>query len=603
MICRHSILTVALAVGLLAVCPTGFAQTLKLLPNKTVLAISSNATSSEKQAAIVLQKWLRKASVSNAGFDVLTETAALKLYPEDTIIAIGATQWAAAPQAIAALNDDGFLIHAAGSIISISAKTPDGAFYGAMAFLDRYAGVRFYMPGDQWTSLPENHEVAFYGGDYASQPFVTSCDFSGIKQSSSKDDPAPVPWVRLVAAARLKGGTHQHNLYAIFPPSQFAQSHPEIYPIYDGKRFIPKSASDSNWQIRFSEPATLECAKLSITAYFASDPGVRYIAVSINDNSRWAEDDDFQKTLAQFKASDPSGNYKTEAESDIYWRFMNQLGAWMMEAFPEKLLVGLAYGPTSAAPQFKLSTNIVAYTVMHIGEIDGYLDAVKGKPAILNQWLDVAHHLGNHDWYEGDGYLIPRIYSGYWSRYMKALAANLPDAFIHCEAYPNWGLDGPKFYIAAKLWWDPKADPKTLTSQFCQDMFGPAAFAMRDYFTKVEDLWVLLDEVDGPKRKIGGWQNQFLTTPTSRSLIAACRASLNEAEMAGGTSEQKDRIMFFSRSFALSESLFALAASPSDAALHQKALHIAQEIAKLPMAVNDPTQPEKAIEEIFKPKK
>lgn len=571
------------------------AAPLPLLPASTVVVIGKNADNNEHDAAKLLQTWLRKACASTTGFDIKSDGNAAD-WKDKTVLAIGNTSLVKPDSRLGSLNDDGFVIHGDGPVISIAGHTSNGTYFGAISFLDRYAGVRFYMPTEFWTSLPANHEAVFDGNDFISQPFVVSGFISGVSTRALGDD----DWLRRIGGSRRKGGTHQHDMWTIFPADKLAAAHPEIYPIYNGQRYIPKDASDQSWQADFTEPATLDAAKESISAYFKANPGAAYIAVSVNDSNRWSESEKNQQTIAAFKAKDPKGDYTFEATSDIYWRFMNQLAAWLHEKFPDKLLIGLAYGPTHDAPSFKLADNIVAFAVFHLGEFPGYITPWDAPVPMLDRWLAVAQHFGNHDWYEGDGYLIPRIYSDMWSQFLRLLAARETFAFMHAEAYPNWGFDGPKIYVMAKLWWNPQADPRMLTRQFCTDMFGPAAEPMDAYFLELEALWNQLDFVDGPKRKLLQWTNQFATTPTSRAMIQRCQDLLETAGKLAQTDDQKKRVALFARCFAFSESLFALAEKPTDENLHTQAVTLANDLSQDKWAVYNPATMLKAIQALYK---
>jgi len=170
---------------------------------------------------------------------------------------------------------------------------------------------------------------------------------------------------------------------------------------------------------------------------------------------------------------------------------------------------------------------------------------------------------------------------------------------MHAEAYPNWGFDGPKYYIMTRLWWDPRLDPEKLTSQFCDDMFCPAAPAMNAYFIQLEALWRQMDDIDGPKRKISVWYNQFATTPASRAMIAECHNLLVQAAASAQTDEQKKRIALFAKCFAFSESMFDLAEAPTDEARYNRAVALAQDLAQDKWAVYNPTTPMEAIKAIY----
>jgi hypothetical protein len=240
------------------------------------------------------------------------------------------------------------------------------------------------------------------------------------------------------------------------------------------------------------------------------------------------------------------------------------------------------------------------FTNLHLSELPLYTTASAGQQSMLDQWLKVAHYYANHEWYEGDGYLLPRIYSDYWSQFLQKLAAHIPSAYMHAEGYANWGFDGPKYYVLSRMWWDPQLDPQKLTSQFCEDLFGPAAPAMKTYFIQIEALWRQLDDIDGPKRKIDGWSNQFITTPASRAIIARCHDALQQATATAQTDEQKQRVALFAKCFAFSESLFDLAEAPTDEARYNHAVDLAKNLSTDKWAVYNSATPMEAITAIYK---
>jgi len=523
---------------------------LQLAPAETVIAIQSPA---DRSTADFLQKWLRKASRTETGFavvsaaDVATSKATAKIVINDPSVELPKT-----------FSDDGFVLRRTGGTVQIKGKAGDATLFGAVEFLRRL-GVTFYLPGDLFTALPKSPELAVGSLQAESTPFSQSVFFSGI---SVPDQQA---WARLNGVNRRKGGTHQHNSFAIFPPERFAERYPEIYPIIDGKRHIPVNAKDQAWQPNFIEPVAVDAALESIEEYFKTNPNVRYVAVSIQDGYGF---DQGPKTTAVIERYKKSGvdSPVDRATSEIYWKFVSALGERLMEKAPGKLLVALAYGGTSFPPRHRLPDNVVVFTNFHVAEYGYYEDEIKQGKASAGgpeAWLGLCKHYGNHDWYQGSGYLMPRSYSGYWSKYLRQIADKVPDAYMHVETYPNWGFDGQKLYVLSRLLWDPSLDPVELTKKLSDDLFGPAGPAMNAYFAIQEKLWNQLNIVEGPERKLFGWNRSYVTTPASRALISEARQKLNEALAQASTPEEKSRVELFSDCFGISEIMFGLAASES----------------------------------------
>jgi len=511
------------------------------------------------QAVRLLQEWLRKACAVEKGFPATSE-ARLGDPAGRVVIALGETKWSPRDDP-RPLWQDGFILQRRDNVIVICGGTPRGTYNGVVAFLDRACGVRFYMPGNLFTSLPPDRKIVVGALDAREEPFVRATSMTGGGATPGQGD-----WVKRNNAFSRTGlaGTHQHNMWAAFPPEKYAQKYPDIYPVIKGARYIPKEARDQAWNPCLTTPQLLDAAEESVTAYYQARPDHLWYSFAFQDSHAVCE---CPACLAAYAASPHKDNdprvARAKALSDLYWTFMNALAARIEPKLPGKKIEGLAYSVTRFVPPFKLHPNVVVFTNFHIAELDadGILKPAPDGLTPLDRWLDVCSAYGNHDWYHGNGYLLPRIYSGYWARYLRHLKSKVPFTYQHAELYWNWKLDGPKAWILARLWWNPDLDPRALLAQFCADMFGPAAEPMNGYFTALEDLWIRLDNVEGPERKLFAWKTQFRASEKAREEIARCRALLDQAAALAHTPEQKARVEAFSTTFRVSEFLFALAAA------------------------------------------
>ncbi len=565
--------------------PAASRKPLELSPHNTVIALPELGVSQgNHDAAAELQQWLRKASGAATGFDILPES---KVGPVEgrTIIALGRSRWLADDE-IAGLSPAGFLIRRKANVVCIAGGAGTGAYLGAVRFLDRACGVRFYMPTDLFTSVAAGKPVIQGELEVRIEPFVGSAMMSGLVGV-----PGDGGWAKRNGAARRLGGTHQHSMYDIFPPARFAQRCPEIYPILGGKRHVPADASDQQWQPCLSEPKLLDCALESCRLHFRRFPSHLYVAVSVQDGHRTCECPKCNAAYEGFKAAGrPEAEARDRGFSKLYWQFIAALAGRLEAEAPGKKLVALVYGPARFPPDSAMPANVVLFTNFHVAELDA--DRILAPEAAtgvspLDEVLSRARTYGNHDWYHGNGFLVPRIYSGYWSRFMRALAAKADGAMMHAEAYPNWGLDGPKLYITARLWQEPGLDVEELLGQFCGDMFGPAAAPMRAYFTELEKLWIALDNVKGPERKLFQWGRQFLADADDLAAVRRCRGLLEEAAKLAATEDERRRVALFSDTFRVSESLYEMAAAESVAKdrVEQFRRHVETKIIPNPMTL------------------
>lgn len=531
---------------------------LALTPERTLIVPHSvTGEGNTGNAAKLLQKYLRAVYGVTDGFAIEDQDSVASIDGK-VVLALGDSKWAD-DTTLAKLPRFGYHIKRKANVVVMAGSNSSGTMAAALRFLDEFAGVRFYMPGELWTSIPVGRQITLRNIDETSAPFVVGLSMTGLGNVPGVGD-----WSTYNDVTRRTGGADQHNMTEMFPPARYAAKFPDIYPLLGGIRHIPQSASDQGWQPDFGASHTLDAAKESVTQFFKENPDYAYVAFGVMDGTKYDEGPASMAMVRKFEREYPDTMLaRAHAYSAIYWDFINRLGLWMQTAEPGKLLMAQAYGLVRIPPASALSPNVMVVTVWGIAELDADKRLLPDSSGVseLQHWRNVASSVGNHDWMQGAGYYIPRSYTGNYSRYLKALSASgLQQSYQHLEAYPNWGLDGPKYYIVNRLMWDPGLNVDVLWKEFCDDMFGPASTPMQTYFRTLEQLWVQLDEVEGPERKPFRWSTQFKTTDSSLALVRAARTALDLAAGTAITDAQKQRIQLFSKTFHLSELLFDLAA-------------------------------------------
>jgi hypothetical protein len=550
-------------------------------------------------ASLLLQEWLRKACRVADGFAIVAEE---KLTAADaagkTVIAVGPTHWVDAA-ARGTVGQDGYTIMRQGDVISIcggpatvAAVGDRGTLHGAVAFLDRFAGVRFYMPGDLWTSLPEPPVVEIPGTvDVRSQPFADHGSMTGV------DDDR---WLTVNAANTRAGlaGTHLHNMWSVFKPERCAEKYPGVYPIVGGERYVPKDARDQNWNPCFTNPQTLDAAEQAAVEYFAANPDHLWFSMGLQDGHKSCECSGclaaFAKHEADYEAAMKAGNpqrivriyaalvdpakdaaalaealkgTRSYAISQLQWQLLDDLAARLESKLPGKYVEAMAYGISGFAPRKRLRPNVMLYSQIHLGDnVRGLMIPRADGTLPVDAFVDATAVYGEHDWNHGDGYLVPRIYTDSWVKFLRHVKGKRKKYFaVHAEAYPNWGLDGPKLWVISRLWWDPDQDPAGLWGRFAADMFGPAAEPMQRYFATLERLFAEQSveakfggSANGKKWSLTGYAPVFQRRPEDLARVREARTLLDEAARLVHTDEQKQRLDLFSKTFRLTEYLYEL---------------------------------------------
>jgi hypothetical protein len=548
------------------------AGNLPLDPRDTVLALPAQPAAEETQAAQFLQEWLRKACRSPSGFEIVGEDKV-----RGKAIALGRTRWA--PKAPP--GRDGFAIRRVGPVVALAGGSPAGTYHCAAHFLDRFCGVRFYLPGDLFTSLPPDPRIALPEIDLKEEPFVRNCMMTGTGYAPGEGE-----WVKRNSAFRKEAFSHQHSMFDRFPPETFAARYPTIYPILDGTRYVPASGSDQAWQPCLTEPALVDAAGESAAAWFAKRPDLTHISFSIQDSNKFCQCPRCASTLEEYLKADPQGG-RPGALSRLNAEFLNRVAERLEKKFPDKTIVYIAYSDVRLPPPFRLHRNILPVVVFTIADtiIDRVLEPPDGN--LIDLWSKAASRFGHHDWGQGQGYLIPRFYPGLQARVLRAVKAKgLDFGYAHFEAYPNWGLDGPKLFITSRLWWNPDTDPEKLLDRFCADLFPRAREPLKEYWTTLEKLWIAMDNQH--ERKLYRWGNQFLLgTDEQRNLAREARKHLDRALGLAADGPEKSRVELFSKSYRLTEYLFELSnpPKPGSAKADEVRRYAAEKIIPDPMTV------------------
>lgn len=300
------------------------------------------------------------------------------------------------------------------------------------------------------------------------------------------------------------------------------------------------------------------CAE-SAAEFFRENPGIDYVAFSIQDFHVYCERDLSSEVVAAQIARLGEEDGKVQGLSNLYWAWLNKVAKRMEATHPDKKIVGLVYASVRQPPPFKLHKNIIAWMVFKISDIVIDKRFTDNRP-YLETWTNAASAVGHHDWSYGYGFLIPRIYTGYFQKtFLEFDRMGAPIRCAYAEAGPNWGLDGPKLYLMARLWMDPHADVEAELRQFCDEMFGPAAAEMLACFTLLEDLYC--NHLNRrTEQKLFRWSRQFTEwTNEELAMLVRARGLLDKAtgRTSPGSNEAR-RIELFSKTLRLTEMLVAI---------------------------------------------
>jgi hypothetical protein len=398
-------------------------------------------------------------------------------------------------------HPEGSITRVAEDSVAVCGGSERGTLFGAYRFLEEHLGCRWLAP--KLDLVPERRTVALTPGRTASAPVFEHRFFGG-------GNPDSMAWGLKVglngyysaeSAARngqcfylpaKLSGCHTYN--RVIPPDTYFGDHPEWFPLLAGKR--TPNTIDSG-QLCVTAAGLADEFARNITALFDADPQCRITSISPNDGYGWCECErclklDRDLCGARTTRQGLSGD-KPFMGDRVFW-FANEVARRVAVNYPDRLLLVLAYVNYAEPPDtVRPLPNVVPY-LCHYAPAD-YAHAIAdaaSEPnaqfeALLRRWAGIAPHLQVYSY----------VSKSMWWRLPRPVLRTFAEDIRHyrdlgirryyCQSSLNdWGLDGPLYYVIARLLWDPGADPQALAADWTAGMFGAAGPALLEYYAAVE---------------------------------------------------------------------------------------------------------------------
>lgn len=353
-----------------------------------------------------------------------------------------------------------------------------GTEFGIYDFLERHAGVRWLFPGDAGTHTPTHDTLDIPVGFFRDEPAYLSRYFRPHRVDGA------IQWTRH-NRAHLRIEFH-HNIPKLFP-HKLTREHPELYPLIDGKRYLPPTINTPTWHPCYTNENAVPVTVGLIDDFFAKFPIYDSIALGISDAN---EDRNCHcpTCLAAYPGHDNSLGFADR--SDVYYDWCNKVIAGVHESYPDKTFGCIAYrGVTDPPSDFRVDDALIPFLCF---DRMLWADPDRGEQdrKLTAAWAEKAAQLGWYDYIYGETYVVPRLYSGILQESLR-YAYDHKVRHYYAEANPSadWH-EGPKYYIVLKLLWNPEADVDALLLDWCEAAVGPeAAPDLVNYFTFMEDFW------------------------------------------------------------------------------------------------------------------
>jgi hypothetical protein len=458
-----------------------------------------------------------------------------KATPEPGQIWLGACKLTAKDFAkeLEGLDNDGFFVAARAGMLFVSGPhrgTGHGTLNGAVDFLKRDLGCRWYLPGEFGSVIPRRAALALEVADRRVEPAFRARTFYCTEDSWKAGDTE----LWLNANRRHIRLQFHHNMHRVLPPSRFGKEHPEWYCELGGLRRPPLQDTTSAWQPCMTNADGIKAAADVIIEHFRKNPAEMSFSIGVNDGGGYCECAACKAKYLEGAAKEECGLY-----GRLFFEWADGVAKIVEKEFPDRLLGCLSYGGAYVPPaELKISRIIVPLAVMPTFRAqDPEMRAEQDRRA--RNLSERCGAWGLYDWFYGYGMVFPlpihhllqerlRTYHGLGAR------------AIYYENYPNWALDGWKYALMNDLLWDPALDVDAWLAEFYTVFFGAAAGPMKEYDRLWEAAWAARTPAMGRPSPFAEAAYAHITP----DLYARSFALLEEALKKADTPLARQRVLF-----------------------------------------------------------
>ena len=443
------------------------------------------------------------------------------------------------------LRFDGFVISCAENRLILAGNVPEGTLNAVYGFLESDLGVRWFVPTALGEHVPVRRTVTVPHGQRRVEPRFVNRRNHGIDLSIRGDGAAWRRRNRITSHdLSVPFNRYSHNLYRIVPPSQFGQSHPEYFPVRNGKRYVPPNDQVQNWQPCTTNPEVVALAIAAAGRWFEQHPRSNFFSVGMNDSGAFCE-------CPACRALDiPGEEFRGRTMlSDRYFGFVKAVADAVAVTYPGKFVTCIAYSVVESLPRnVKVPANVGVVITQDVAQWHDP-EYKKADMAFAEAWSRAAGAFGTYD-YTGLTWMMPRVYPHLMAESLRVYD-RLGAVATTNEAYPTWWYAAPQMYLRAKLMWDPGRDVDAVLREFYAGFFGPAADDMGRFYGVLEACMT--------KERPGLWFEGLGSVIQQLDLweerdLAACQDALARAERSvGARAPYAERLAFVRRGFGLAE--------------------------------------------------
>ncbi len=384
--------------------------------------------------------------------------------------------------------------------LGIHTNDDTGTWYAVAELLEQL-GVRWYMPYEDGTVIPEKHSITI-----PEQHLVKQAKFDRREwcfYRAMRSDAEGIAWLKRLKAGNYNTILYNHTTYAIYSSLEQQQLHPEWLACgSDGKPYL--GYPPGRGMPRYTDPGFRRAAVVYMQKVFDTFPDLYAMAVGPPDGGIKMDARDLDLY------GKPTDSEEQKA-SNYVWDFHVFLARELKKSHPGKYLLYMTGYGAMLVP-----TNIDEFPDNLIVPLRGYspaLRVLKSEAAALRaawqEWRAVMKEprrspVWNYFlWYRTPSHpRCPVIFTESLQEEMQELLPICDGKFIEIQPAlvdtpsggKQWRLNTPGLihlmvYWQNKLFWDPDMDRRKMLEEYYTLFFGPAAAEMKEFVEFAESVW------------------------------------------------------------------------------------------------------------------
>ncbi|OGV52854.1 MAG: hypothetical protein A2017_16960 [Lentisphaerae bacterium GWF2_44_16] len=350
-----------------------------------------------------------------------------------------------------------------------------GTLFGVYDFLENNLGITWIWPGKSGEDVPEKKEWALPAFSKTDSPRLL---YRGIKFSSAYKEAQEFNtdlkhWFKKMKLSWIPQAWFGHSWGNYMMKTGMDKQHPEWMALWGSERKGPHCCTSNK---EFRDYIVEQCLNNPMN----KDKWI--VSISPNDGYGFCE-------CEKCRAIDPAGtDYKsgTPNLSNRHWDYANYIAKEVKKRKPELNVGMLAYTAYTKPPTNinKFEDNLyvslcfsAAYCVLPDKKKEFQENILKWNS--LGAKLVDYEYWGMHYWLD-----LPYIFTKQIREFMPFMYKN-GLLGMHGEAQKNFATQGPNYYLAAHLMWNPESDSDKILERYYK-AFGPAANYIKGYYDTFE---------------------------------------------------------------------------------------------------------------------